>query len=474
MGQIGTIDILIILLYLCFCIVLGIYLVRRQRTFETFILADRELGFIHTCGTFLSTLLGFSVLYATAILAFQFGISVLWGPVAYLCAFIVFYLFANRLKTISDNLQFYTYADMLGARFGRSTQFVGSLTMLIVFLCFVSINIFAIGTILSILTGLSILQATLLAGGIVIIYTMCGGFLAIVWTDVFQFLFIMLGLIVILPLAYLKVNAAGGLSTNLPPEFFNLSNWGIENIVGMFFVVVPVFLASQDVWQRVFAAKDLKTAKRSIISAGFIIFIFTVCAIFIGLYGKVLLPDVNPQLIVPALITKVLGPGLIGIVLVGFLSAFMSSADSFIMVVQSSFVQDFYRGYFNKDADDKQLLIVSRVATAVSGAIPIIICILVPDFVKILFNILTWILILIPATLAGFFWKKTNETAATASITVGWVVALIWALGPGDSVTAGAVAVLPTIAVLLLVSFFGKPPKQEVLEQFNLVRENSE
>lgn len=456
MYEIRGIDFFIVLLFFLICLAIGIFLSKRQKGYDAFILAERTLGFWHILGTIVSTIAGFSIVFVHIMLGYKYGISVMWSPPALLIAFLLFSMFVGKLKEASVSKNYETYADMLLERYDRKTQVIGSVLTIVNFLALAAINVYGIGLLLSILFNMSFQLSVLLGAGIVVTYVLLGGFLAVVWTDAFQMVVTFVGFAVLVPATYIAVSKAGGLRANLPIESFGLATWGIDKIIGTYVVVIPVFFSSQDIWQRVFAAKNTKTARNAIIAGGFLISIGAVIAVYLGMCCRALFPDIDPEYALPTLITKVLPSGAIGLLMVAYLAAFTSSADSFLLVISSAITQDFYRSRQNSVISEKKAITVIRIVTLICGVFVIAIIIAVPDVVKILFTVLTWLMILVPATLAGFFWKRTTANAAFWSILVGWIVAIAYAVVTGDAETAGVIAVIPTLVVLILLTKLNK------------------
>lgn len=460
-------DVLVVLAFLAACLVIGIVIAIRMRgrPFDEFATDKGQLGLFHTTATVISTIAGFAIVFAHSIYGFQYGVSVFWAPPAVFIAFTLFGCFAPRLWREANQHNYTTYADMLLQRYDRKTQIIGSLLTLANFLSLTAINIFGIGLILSSLLGWTFAMAVVFAAGIVIIYTLLGGFRAVVWTDALQLFVTAIGLAILLPFAHRAVNAVGGMRSSLPQEYFALGHWGIDKIVGTYIVIIPVFFSSQDIWQRVFAAKDPKTAQRAVWIGGVIVAVAAACAVYLGMIARVLVPDSEPQLALPDLVRAVAKPGLAGLMLAAYLASFCSSADSFLLVVSSAITQDFYRRRNITNISDRALRAAIRWTTVVCGVLCIAIILVFPDIVGVLFTVLTWLMILVPATLAGFFWQRASSTAAFYSILFGFLTAVVYSFTTGDAETAGVVAIGPTLLILIIGSYWRPRTDTEARDQ---------
>ncbi|MBW8034767.1 MAG: sodium:solute symporter family protein [Planctomycetes bacterium] len=449
-------DAVIVLCFFAVCLAVGVLFARQQKGFDTFVLAGHSLGFWHVFGTIVSTIAGFSIVFAHAIYGYKYGISVMWSPPAVLIAFLLFATFVSKLKRVSEERKYKTYADMLLDRYDRKTQVLGSLLTVANFLALASINVYGIGLFLSTLFEIPFSLAVPLGAGIVVIYVILGGFLAVVWTDLLQLVVTLIGLCCLIPAAYAAVAKAGGLAANLPTEFFGPTTWGVDKIIGTYIVVIPILFSSQDIWQRVFSARDMKTARNAVVAGGFLISIGAAMAVYLGMCSRALLPDIDAEYALPALITHLLPSGMIGLLMVAYLAAFTSSADSFLLVVSSAITQDFFRSRQGTELDEKTAIKFLRIVTLICGVLVIAIITAFPNIVGILFTVLTWLMILVPATLSGFFWKHTTANAAFWSILIGWITAIAYTAATADAETAGVIAIVPTVIVLVVATQFSK------------------
>jgi SSS family solute:Na+ symporter len=346
---------------------------------------------------------------------------------------------------------------MLLDRYDSRTEIAGSLITIANFLALIALNIYGLGVILSSIVGLSFTASAILGMGVVILYTILGGFRGIVMNDVLQTIAMNVGIYVMVPIAAAAVSAAGGFEAKLPSEHLDPASYGIDKIIGTYVVVLPVLFSSQDIWQRVFAARDLKTARRSVIASGIMLSMIATASVFLGLCARVILPSIEASQVLPELAKQLLGPGLTGVVVVAYIAAFAGSAGGFLLVISSAVTKDFYLNFMKRKLTDRQIVVASRWITLFCGLVPLGIIVLFPNVVAILFTVLTWFMILVPATLGGFFWPGATKEGAFWSIIVGWLVAVAYTAATGDAETAGVAAAVPTLIVFWLVSLRTHP-----------------
>ena len=444
------IDKVIIIFHYLICLGIGVFLFlkRKRTTEEEYFLASRSLNSIHTVSTYLSTFTGSTLAVSTATLGFMYGFSVMWCVPAIFLALILLIPLIPKIKEFADKFKLFTLSDFLYHRYGRKVAVLSGILIFFTFATLVSFNLTIGGIFLSSIFSLSLHKAIIFVSIIIITYTLLGGFRAVVWTDIIQLCFIGLGIFLLLFLSFPGISKL----QTLPSSFFDPTGWGFSNIVGMFILLSLTFIGAQDAWQRVYAAKDIRTAKKSTLIAAIILAIIVASSILIGIFGKALLPDINPQFVIPNLSMKVLPPVFLGLVLMGYLAIFTSSADSFLNIAGMCLLKDVFQKSINPKIKGETLLKLDKPAVLLAGMVALGISLLSEDILQILYNFLTWLVLLIPAILAGFYWKKANTNAAFLSIAGGWAGALLcnflWSASNAVFVGLGL-----SIAIMVIGSF---------------------
>lgn len=130
------------------------------------------------------------------------------------------------------------------------------------------------------------------------------------------------------------------------------------------------FFTSMDSYTRCIAAKDAKTARTGTIYAAVLVFIIAGASTFLGMAGKLILPDLSSSNnVIAALVVELFPHGLKGLVLIGVLSAIMSTADISVLTGSASLTKDIYQRYINPNASDKTLLRVGLIASLFVGVL---------------------------------------------------------------------------------------------------------
>ncbi len=167
-----------------------------------------------------------------------------------------------------------------------------------------------------------------------------------------------------------------------------------------------------------------------------------------------------------------------GIVLSGILAATMSTADSQLLMVSSSIAQNLYKGFINKDADERQILKISRITTVLVAVFGMIIA---ADQNSSIFNVVSYAwsgfgAAFGPLILFALFWKRTTCKGAIAGMVTGGVTSLVWSLlisklGGWFSVYSLLPAFILSTIVIVVVSLLDKEPSKEIQDEFDSVKQ---
>ena len=158
------------------------------------------------------------------------------------------------------------------------------------------------------------------------------------------------------------------LAADLPASFFDLGAWGWPTIAALGLSTVMSFFTSMDSYTRCIAAKDARTARTGTIYAAVLVLIIAGASTFLGMAGKLILPDLaSSNNVIAALVVELFPHGLKGLVLIGVLSAIMSTADISVLTGSASLTKDIYQRYFHPEASDKTLMRVGLAASLARG-----------------------------------------------------------------------------------------------------------
>ena len=450
----NLIDLSIVLLFLLITFIIGI-IDRKKITLEDYWVNGRRTGTIFLIATIFSTFIGVGAILGHAGIAFSGGgLATFLLPLSFLAYFLIFYkFFAPKIREFGDKQLAYTMPDFLEARYSPRVRVIGAIVNLITFSLYVALQILGIGIFVNTLTGFNPTIATIIGGAIVITYTSIGGLRADIRTDIFQSIIMLSLLFIFLPILIIK---GGGINTiaSLPKEFLIGKDFApLYVIIFAFFFGGAGVLASADLWQRAYSAKNKESIRKSGIVTTILIFLFIAMAVLFGIYGKILLPDSSSNTIVADLLRNFVPVGLYGLILAGFFAAIMSSADTMILINSMTLVRDIYQKTMRKELNHKKVLKLSRKVTVIVGTLGLIIALLVFNIVHLAIEAITFYVVLLPSIIFGFYWKKANSKAAFWSILIGLIVLIAFLfISPIQAFIPATIVSFITFILIVLVN----------------------
>ena len=362
MYSIATIDYIIIAIYLMGMIGVGVWFAKKHTDFDDFFLAGRSLTTPLLITTLISTYYGIDVLFGDSQLGFTNGVVAWFGYARPTYAFflIAAFFLAQRLK----EEDFKSLPDILDKYYGKKTRYVGAITSFIYSLP--ALSLYGFGMLGDVILGWEPIIGMLVLGGIALVYTLTGGFWAVVLTDSIQFLFMCVVLALAVPFAMNFIGGFDKMIDMLEPSYFDtmgdLSIWLIiiYASTGLAILVEPTF------YQRIFAAKSYKNVRNALIIGIFIWgsydWIITIIAMAAktGVLQGILPTDVAPDAALLTVMVAALPAGALGLFMAGVLSTEMSTLDSYCLVAGGNVAYDIYRPAIKPDATDEELIKKTR------------------------------------------------------------------------------------------------------------------
>ena len=373
-----------------------------------------------------------------ASLVYQFGF---WAGAAIpiglgICLILTGTVYGKRLNRMS----MLTLPDFYYRRFGNAAEGISGILMMISFIVLVAGNFAASGFILSTVLGIDFIWAMLIAAIIVLIYTYAGGLFSSAYTDIFQ-IYLAIGAFWAAFIFFAAGFSGVDFSTilgNAPPEYLDLSglfdigNGALINWAGILALALGDLVAL-DFMERVFAAKDGKTAQRGALMGGALTLSTVIPTSMIGIIALYFLPNIaDPFTVFPELAINHV-PFAIGVaMLMGVLGASMSTANGGLLAISSVMSRNIIQRDILKRVlkrpglDDKQLLLTTRIFTIPMMIAAFVLAYLIPQpgvYLILAFDIVfagAWA----PLTL-GLFWKKANTPAALVSLIFGSALRLV-------------------------------------------------
>lgn len=463
-------ELTIIALYLIAIFGVGIYCNKFNNNIDDYLLAGRRLGIGLTTFTLVATYFGGGYVIGVGGEAFNNGLSAYWSPIAGAVGILAVCLILKRM----EGMKVCTVTEIMENRY--NSPMLRLLTTILSLLALVGIlagQVTSAGSVLASLGVGSTTTCAIIVAVFFIGFTAFGGLWAVTVTDFIQIIIAGLGLIAATIFVVVKgggwdVISAQIQATDVPDNYFSLLQGTEPSYV--LWLILPMFiytLIGQDVYQRLFAAKDTKTAYKSAILAFIILLVICFFPVILGMAGRALFPDLEvSSLVVPTIIRAMLPPVFSGFTLAAIIAAVVSTADSILTAATSHVVNDLYVRYFCKDnmedpAAQKKLLNISRVMTLVIGVISVVVALAIPSVLMVLNSSYTLFTAgVFSPVVAGLLWKKATKAGAFAGLFSGLAfVALGWSGFSFFGIPSDIASSLLSLVVLIVVSLVTYKPE---------------
>lgn len=266
----------------------------------------------------------------------------------------------------------HTVSEMIETLFGSQARSISAVAFLIAYITLAYVQLQTCASVMAPLFGVSWNWAVVISAGLIMIYTYLGGMHALAITGILYLVTMYLGLGIAFLVGLDKVGGFSGLSDTLislgaPQNLYNPFSAGTNDAVALLVGGLLGGMAAQASIQPVFAARDVRTARKAAILAGLIVAPFGVMTAFLGLYARtgLFIPEgieftaktALPTLLqTPAFISPVLG----GLALAGVLAAILSTVGPVNFAVVTIAAKDIYHGIINKKADDAKIISTAR------------------------------------------------------------------------------------------------------------------
>jgi len=378
--------------------------------------------------------------------AFASGLLEFWTALGCVSGIIFYWFFiAKALRVETERLGAFTLPTFLAARFDKGQSAIRVLATFIIiffFIFYLSAQFNGAGKIMNVTFGLKQSTGMIIGAAVIIFYTMMGGFFAVAWTDMVQGI-IMIGTLVVLPLvgmAELKQMHEGSLplADMVSSDGHRMLSWtggktgwaaaaliisGLSWALG--YMGQPHLLTR---FMAIRSAEEIKISRR--IAIAWVIPAFSgallIGIIGAGLYEQGMFDDIEK--LMPHLANELLPAWLAGIFVSGAIAAMMSTADSQLLVISSSIIEDLFHRTLGWDVSDRALLRGSRWITIVVGPIGFVIA-LTSD--KLIFSMVSYAWAGLgssfgPLILLMLTWKKVTWQGTIAGLLTGFVSTVVW------------------------------------------------
>jgi len=341
--------------------------------------------------------------------------------------------------------------------YGQRTELIVSILTIISFAILIAGNLSAVAWVLSVVSGIAYLPALAITAVVIVTYTIAGGLYSAIWTDFFQEYLALIGFVAA-AVWLLATRGFGSIIAAVPTstvDFSSLLHRGSGALVNWAGVIALIFgnAMALDFMERVFAARDGRTARRACYYGAAMTMIIGMCVAVIGIAAVASIQGAaDPRMVLPRMAVDVL-PYWIGVlVFVGVLGASMSTANGAMLVISVVLARNIIQRWRPTIFEDSKMLRLSRLMALPTAAAAALIAYIRPEpgiLLIVAFDIV-FAGCVVPL-FAGVYWAKASARGAVASIVVGTTARLV-----AHFVTPAAWAGLDTLIppVLSAITFF--------------------
>jgi solute:Na+ symporter, SSS family len=446
------VDLAIITFYFLSVLGIGFYLKKFAKSGEDFFVAGREMTAWVAGLAFISANLGSLELMGWAGNAYQYGIlAAHWYWVGAIPAMLFLAIIMMPFYYISKTHSVPGYLEL---RYGHATSGLSAITFAVMTILMSGVNMYAMAVVMQVILGWNLNFSIWVSSLTVGIYVALGGLYSAIFNEVVQFFLIWLGALLIPILGLIETHGWAGMVArikhNFPGQNFT-HMWGpmvnpSQNPMGVQWFAIVFGLGavlSMGYWttdflvvQRVISAKDIRSAKTAPIIGAFFKMAVPFIVILPGLLGLAVLPfhlypdnvAVAQHLhsydqVLPLMMARYLGPGLLGLGITALIAGFMSGMAGNISAFATVWTYDLYRPFIKKQATDRHYVAMGRWCTIVGLFISIAAAYIVTHFgslmnyVQALFSF--FIAPLFGTVIIGMLWKRATKAAGFWGLLAG-------------------------------------------------------
>lgn len=435
------IDILIFGLYLIFMLSVGFYFLKRNKDLDDYFVGGRSMDAWHIGLSVAATDVGGGFSIGLGGLGFVMGLSGSWllfsGIIG---AWVSAVVLIPKVSKLAQKHNLLSFPQFLKGIFNQKVAFIAGIISAVGYLGFTSSQILAGAKVASASFGsLSMKEALVIMGGITVVYTVIGGMKAVIYTDTIQWILLISGLILIaVPFSYIAIGGYPAIIETLPHDYLSFANISWQKLFNWFITIFPIWFIGMTLYQRIYAAGTIKTARKAWFIAGLFEYpVMAFCGAVLGMFAKVAFEkgmisagglyqgaDIDPELGLPLLLRTILPVGLTGIILSAYFSAIMSTADSCLMAASGNIITDIFR--INPSG---KILRWSQISTLTVGVLALLVSLWAPSVLGLMMYSYAFMVsgLFVPVLAAifhknpssiGAFWAMISGGSTTLALTI--------------------------------------------------------
>ena len=436
-------------IYIAILLGIGLYFSRRQRSETDFWLAGRELGPISIGLAAASAWTTASALLLATGLFLLYGIGSIWIWVfPNIAGLAIIAAISGRIK----NIPALTQPELMEIRYDPMIRAPVAIAVTIMMILFSVTDFIGFKMVLGTFFGIEPIFAIAIMAVSVALYVGVGGFRAVVWTDMVQYI-LLAGLAAYVAHMALGLSANEGVSLIAASSMLGADWWDIFSMGGILgalvFIValVPGWVAEQDPWQKVWAARDDRSAKRGLLLGAALLSLVYIFCLLAAIGLSVIYPrpsgEVEAEMLYLRIISDNVPEWLLGLLTIGFAAASMSCTDTFATSGASCLSRDLVQRHLWPTATVKEMLILNRILIVIMVFISALIALNVDSIMDavIIATVIGTTSYFFPI-IGGLYWKRATKWGAMAALVAGGGTQILlvsyeqfWLKAPLDSIS---------------------------------------
>jgi len=452
---------------------IGWYSLRATRSEEDYWIAGGNLGWFtggatmaatHTsAGTFVGTI---GVMYTAG---WSFGWVLLSIPLSY------WFMVAVLAPRFTKQKELTLPAFIETRYYGKGIRGLAGVIILIATVVYIQAQIVAGGLIANTVFGIPTTTGMVAFTAVLLVYTVVGGMIAVVYTDAFQLVVMGLGALFAVPLALRQVDGLGGLLTLVESAHPLVFTWETMPATLLLTIGLSFFLggiATPEKLIRLYAMKDMRTIRRGIFFAIIMILALNLLVFMLALAAIVLFPELpTADLAMPMVATAVLPTTLGALMLAAITAAMMSTVDSLLIVAGSALSVDIYQNLVHPDVTPERRRWIDRIGILVVGSVPVMLLLSgigegeLVQFIVLLFTALMAAAFVMPVV-GGIVWRRATKQGAAAAMVGGVAATFTWEIFGDPAVEPVLLGFLVSATLFIGVSLITPPPPKTALAPY--------
>lgn len=425
-------------------VLVGILTMRRTRNQSDFFIGGRTMNKLVVALSAVSSGRSSWLILGVSGMAYTMGVSAVWAVAGYIVAELFQFVYiGQKLRVRTETWDSITLLDYFESRFEDNRHIIritGAVIIAVFITAYVAAQLNAGSAALSSATGLPVPWTLFFSAALILAYMVLGGFIAVAYNDVIRAVIMLFGLVVFPAVGLIKTGGLRMLLSMLEainPSHIDPFSIGFGALIG--FLGIGLGSPGQPhIVVRYMSIRNADDLRKSAVIGTFWNVVMGWGAVMIGLLGRAVIPEMqdlpegNPEMIYLVLSGQYFGPLLYGLLIGGIFAAILSTADSQLLVIASTFVRDIYEKCILKDRPlpESGKLTVSRIVVIVSGIAALALAYYARDLIF-------WLVLFAwgglgaafgPALISSLYWKSVTRSAIVSGMLTGALITIVWRL----------------------------------------------